>query len=596
VVRAENGTLAGVLEGKKNTPQARAVIGIPVRDAQFAFFERVREHGLANATNIDTWRKPYPQNWYEVRIGDPRGQILLQVNSQTKRVATQFWIRDDKDLYAKLLAQRGAIEADLGFGLEWDGRPDRKASKLTISLAGDFQDETQSQELVEWLVATGDAFAGVLSKYLGTAEGSLEILMPQVHPQELANAKSAPVRQDLTEITQSSAVARAVEEFRALGRDAFLKRHGQHPSSRYFADVDGLHIDSKPLLSVAYGYQYPDRGPLAVRDFSGGAETRRALRRFGYELVEVPAPPAGSAIYYGEVPECPAGTVFKDRREAYDAGVHRTTQAAIAGQADGTQSICLSDGYSDDKVQGDLITYTGFGGRDANTGRLIADQKLEKGNLGLVENYKLGRPVRVLVKESVLTGKRSDTAYLYLGLFTVAGWSWGERDDYKVLIYQLRAVAGDSLVPGEVADALVRGEDLPTQRRSSSVNRIVRNFDVAASVKRLYDNTCQICGTRLLTAAGPYSEGAHIRPLGVPHNGPDTLENILCLCPNCHALFDGHALTVHPDGTVLRLGESIGELTVAAEHRLNFEHLAYQLEISRAKSSHANTPTTARRT
>ncbi|WP_427136632.1 YDG/SRA domain-containing protein [Pseudarthrobacter sp. S9] len=398
----------------------------------------------------------------------------------------------------------------------------------------------------------------------------------------------------LSEITQSSAVAKAVEEFRALGRDAFLERHGQHRSSRYFADIDGLHIDSKPLLSVAYRYQYPDRGPLAVRDFSGGEETRRALRRFGYELVEVPAPAAASGIQYGEVQECPAGTLFKDRREAYDAGVHRTTQAGIAGQAEGTQSICLSDGYSDDKVQGDLITYTGFGGRDANTGRHIADQKLEKGNLGLVENYKLGRPVRVLVKESVLTGNRSDTAYLYLGLFTVAGWSWGERDDYRVLIYQLRAVAGDSLVPGDVTDALVRGEDLPTQRRSSNVNRIVRNFDVAASVKRLYDNTCQICGIRLLTAAGPYSEGAHIRPLGVPHKGPDTLENILCLCPNCHALFDGHALTVQPDRTVLKLGEPIGKLTIAAEHRLNFEHLAYQLEISRAKSNHANTPTTAR--
>lgn len=165
------------------------------------------------------------------------------------------------------------------------------------------------------------------------------------------------------------------------------------------------------------------------------------------------------------------------------------------------------------------------------------------------------------------------------------GWSWGERDDYKVLIYQLRAVAGDSLVPGDVADALTRGEDLPTQRRNSNVNRIVRNYDVAASVKRLYDNTCQICKTRLLTAAGPYSEGAHIRPLGVPHNGPDTLENILCLCPNCHVLFDGHALTVHPDRTVLKLGEPTGKLTITAAHRLNFEHLAYQLEISRAKSN-----------
>lgn len=382
----------------------------------------------------------------------------------------------------------------------------------------------------------------------------------------------------LSELTDASAVARTIEEFKALGRDAFLAKYGHRPSARYFAEVDGTHVDSKPLLSVAYRYQYPDRGQLAVRHFSGGDETRRALRRFGYELVELPA--GTSSVVYGEIPDCPPGTVFKDRREAYDAGVHRTTQAGIAGQADGTQSICLSDGYSDDEMQDDLITYTGFGGRDANTGRHIADQKLEKGNLGLVENCKLGRPVRVLVKESVLTGRKTDTEYIYLGLFTVTGWSWGTRDGFKVLIYQLRAVAGDALVPGEVAGALTRGEEVPPAVRSSTVNRIVRTHDVAVSVKRIYDNTCQICSTRLMTAAGPYSEGVYIRPLGVPHNGPDTLENILCLCPNCHVLFDGHALTIRPDGTVLKLGETVGQLTVARVHRPNFDHLAYHQAIS----------------
>jgi predicted restriction endonuclease len=78
-------------------------------------------------------------------------------------------------------------------------------------------------------------------------------------------------------------------------------------------------------------------------------------------------------------------------------------------------------------------------------------------------------------------------------------------------------------------------------KRFESLRRTVER-----AIKRLYDNTCQICRTRLVTASGPYSEGAHIRPLGIPHNGPDTLENILCLCPNCHALFDGHALTELP--------------------------------------------------
>lgn len=152
---------------KKIKPVARSGKEASVKDAQLAFFERVRDYGLVNATNIGAWRKPYPQNWYDVRIGDPRGQILLQVNSQKKLVSTIFWIDHDKDLYAELLAQCDAIEADFGSVLQWDDKPDRKASKIVISRPGDFLDETQSQELVEWLVTTGATFARVLSKYLG---------------------------------------------------------------------------------------------------------------------------------------------------------------------------------------------------------------------------------------------------------------------------------------------------------------------------------------------------------------------------------------------------------------------------------------------
>ncbi|MDR6415568.1 DUF4268 domain-containing protein [Pseudarthrobacter sulfonivorans] len=151
---------------KKVRSHARAGNSVSVKNAQLEFFERVRDYGLVNATNIDTWRKPSPQNWYDVSLGDSRGQISLTVNSQRKLVTTLFWINHDKDLFAKLLAQRDAIEADLGFDLEWDDKADRKASKLVISRPGDFLDDTQSQELVEWLVTTGDTFARVLSKYL----------------------------------------------------------------------------------------------------------------------------------------------------------------------------------------------------------------------------------------------------------------------------------------------------------------------------------------------------------------------------------------------------------------------------------------------
>lgn len=287
---------------------------------------------------------------------------------------------------------------------------------------------------------------------------------------------------------------------------------------------------------------------------------------------------------YGEVPGNPPGARFVNRRAAYDAGVHRATQAGIAGTADGTESICLSDGYSDDDIQGDLITYTGFGGRDPNTGRHIADQKLVQGNAGLVRDSDLGRPVRVLAKESVLTGRKQASEYIYLGLFLVTQWSWGERDGFKVLRFQLQADPLDSFTPGEVSQALVRGEDLPPVRRASLVSRRVRNAEVAESVKSLYDDTCQICRTQLKTAAGTYAEAAHIRPLGIPHDGPDILENLLCLCPNCHKEFDGHAVTVDAVGMVYEFGQYKTDLFIHQEHHLDMTYLAYHREISKSSS------------
>lgn len=134
-------------------------------DAKLAFFERVRDYGRANAASIGSWRQPRAHYEYEIAVGDSRGVISLQVQTQKKSVTALFWIHDDKNLYAKLLDRRAEIEADLGFGLEWDENPGRKATKLVASREGDILDEQEIPELVEWLVSTGDTFARVLPKY-----------------------------------------------------------------------------------------------------------------------------------------------------------------------------------------------------------------------------------------------------------------------------------------------------------------------------------------------------------------------------------------------------------------------------------------------
>ena len=84
-----------------------------------------------------------------------------------------------------------------------------------------------------------------------------------------------------------------------------------------------------------------------------------------------------------------------------------------------------------------------------------------------------------------------------------------------------------------------------------------------------------MCGTRLEGLSGPYAEAAHIRPLGAPHHGPDTPDNILCLCPNHHVLLDHGGVGLAED---LSLIGAVGRVAVHPQHRISGEHLRYRRE------------------
>ena len=99
---------------------------------------------------------------------------------------------------------------------------------------------------------------------------------------------------------------------------------------------------------------------------------------------------------FGHISGIPVRTAFATRHQLSLAGIHRPTMAGISGTgSQGADSIVLSGGYEDDRDFGSLIIYTGHGGRDANTGKQVADQTLTKGNLALAVSQIQGLPVRV---------------------------------------------------------------------------------------------------------------------------------------------------------------------------------------------------------
>ncbi len=100
--------------------------------------------------------------------------------------------------------------------------------------------------------------------------------------------------------------------------------------------------------------------------------------------------------HFGHLPDVPEGATFLNRAELRDAKVHLPTQAGISGSAtEGADSIVLSGGYEDDEDAGEIIVYTGEGGRDPLTGKQVKHQELIRGNLALALNHRDGLPVRV---------------------------------------------------------------------------------------------------------------------------------------------------------------------------------------------------------
>lgn len=277
----------------------------------------------------------------------------------------------------------------------------------------------------------------------------------------------------------------------------------------------------------------------------------------------------GSDAVFGHLPGIPPGAVFPSRRALFDAGLHRTPQAGIYhASKEPAESIVVSGGYEDDQDTGDEIIYTGHGGRN-EAGRQVADQRWTHGNLALARSCDGGFPVRVIRGARGKPEHAPESGYRYDGLFRVDSyWTQTGKSGFQVCRYRLV----------QMESVLLSDPSLATPARMPvTIQRIVRNTAVTDYLKELHEYRCQVCGTVIETLAGPYAEGAHIRPLGTPHHGLDTPGNVLCLCPNDHVRLDRGAIRIEPDLTVVdtRTGTVIGHLHIDPRHHIDLTHLEY---------------------
>lgn len=282
----------------------------------------------------------------------------------------------------------------------------------------------------------------------------------------------------------------------------------------------------------------------------------------------------------GKIKGVELGQEFVSREELRLARVHRPPMSGISYISNGpAESIVISGGYKDDKDDGDRIIYTGQGGQDAPGGKQIRDQEITRGNRALIYSKEHGKPIRVIRGSGGNKQFSPKSGYRYEGLFQVAqNWFEPSVDGPLVIRFELVKLEEDLLNNSDlkVLGAPPAGQDLPN-RKPNTGSSIVRSSEVSNYVKRAHNNRCQFCRITLIIPSGTYSEGAHIRALGEPHKGKDIHNNMLCLCPNCHILFDRGALYIRGNGrtVVSAITGTEREMYLHEDYILDLESIAH---------------------
>lgn len=121
------------------------------------------------------------------------------------------------------------------------------------------------------------------------------------------------------------------------------------------------------------------------------------------------------------------------------------------------------------------------------------------------------------------------------------------------------------------------------------LSRLVRSIYLSEKLKQSYNNSCQLCGTKLMKNKNEaYSEAHHIKPYNKIHHGDDTIGNMIVLCPNCHSQFDNLYYAIHPSTKIVHsINEKdrfhLSNMEFIKGHILDEKYLTYTWEIFKKK-------------
>ena len=125
----------------------------PTKQLQQRFWVELKKYLDKNAPHI-RHQAARPQHWLVIAIGRSRFALGITANTRDERIGVELYISGDQanDNFDELFGNREEIEKELGFPLEWQNLPKKKACRI-VNYKNDssIEQEANWSNYLEWI-------------------------------------------------------------------------------------------------------------------------------------------------------------------------------------------------------------------------------------------------------------------------------------------------------------------------------------------------------------------------------------------------------------------------------------------------------------
>jgi len=137
----------------------------PAKELQLAYWTAFREYVLGRKTPLKP-QKPGPQHWMNFSLGRGSFGMYAFVDTTKPRIGVRLFLQppDAKAHFHLLMQQKQQIEQEMGAGLSWEEKPDKKQSYVCLyDTSVDCRQREQWPEQHEHLLEILERFHRVFS-------------------------------------------------------------------------------------------------------------------------------------------------------------------------------------------------------------------------------------------------------------------------------------------------------------------------------------------------------------------------------------------------------------------------------------------------